>query len=419
MRQLIFLLLVLVEAAHGARVLRIDVDGVVHPVTVEIVSRALEQARPESADLLLIHLDTPGGLMEACREIVEMLIAAPIPVVTYVAPGGARAASAGFFLLLASDVAVMAPGTRAGAASPVALGRELDPVMRRKVESDAAAWLRSLAAQRGRNAALAEKAVSESKSFTAQEALESDLIDMIAQDEPELWRKLDGRAVVRFDGTKRTLVLKSPLVTVYEPTLRQKILQAISHPNLAFLLLVLGALGLYVEFSAPGLIVPGVAGAILLLLGLAALSLLPINWLGAALMVLSLVLFVLEAKFTSYGILGAGGAAAMVLGALLLVEGPPEFRISLATAIAVALPFAGITVFLTTLVIRAHANKVYTGQSGLIGETGIARTPLNPMGKVFVHGEYWDATSSVPVGEGTRVRILAIEGLHLRVEPLP
>jgi len=417
-RQLFLLLFLLLQAAYGAGVLRVDIDNVVHPITVETVSRALEQARREGASLLLIHLDTPGGLMEASREIVGKLIASPVPVVMYVAPGGARAASAGFFLLLAGDVAAMAPGTRTGAASPVVLGRELDPVMRRKLESDAGAWLRSLAAQRGRDAALAEKAVSEAKTFTAQEALESDLIDLIAKDESDLWRQLDGRPIVRFDGTKHTLDLRSPLVTIYEPTLRQKILKAISDPNLAFLLLVLGVLGLYVEFSSPGLIVPGAFGAILLLLGLAALSVLPINWLGAALMVLALTLFVLEAKFTSYGILGAGGAAAMVLGALLLVEGPPEFRIGLATAVAVALPFAGITVFLTTLVIRAHANKVDTGQNGLIGETGVACTPLNPTGKVLVHGEYWDATSSVAVAEGTRVRVSAIEGLHLRVEPL-
>jgi membrane-bound serine protease (ClpP class) len=352
-------------------------------------------------------------------EVVEKILASPVPVVTYVSPGGARAASAGFFILLAGDVAAMAPGTRTGAASPIVMGRELDPVMRKKVESDAGAWIRSLAARRGRNAALAEKAVSEAKSFTEEEALKENLIELIAKDEADLLRQLEGRTITRFDGAKRTLQLKDVVVSAYEPTLREKILKAISHPNIAFVLLVLGLLGLYVEFSSPGLILPGVAGAIMTVLGLAAMSLLPINWLGAALIVLALVLFVLEAIFASYGILGIGGAVAMVLGAMMLVEGPPEFRITLPTALGVGLPFAAIAVFLMTLVVRAHSAKVQTGESGLIGEIGITRTPLNPSGKVFVHGEYWDATSPVPLPENVRVRVTAVEGLRLRVEPLP
>jgi membrane-bound serine protease (ClpP class) len=405
------------SAARGATVLRLDIDSVVHPITVEMVSRALEQVKDQKADLLLVRLNTPGGLMDATREIVEKLIAAPVPVITYVGPSGARAASAGFFILLAGDVAAMAPGTRTGAASPVVLGRELDPVMRRKVESDAGAWVRSLAARHGRNAALAEKTVSEAKSFTEQEAFDSKLADIIAKDEQELFRQLHGRAIQRFDGSKRTLNLVSPEVRVYQPTTRQAILKAISDPNLAFILLVLGGVGLYVEFSSPGLVLPGVLGAIFALLGLAALSVLPISWLGAALILLALALFILEAKFTSYGVLGVGGAIAMVLGAMLLIEGPPEVRISLSTALAVGIPFAGIVVFLTTLVIRAHGSKVETGQSGLVGETGIARTQLAPDGKIFIHGEYWNATSSVPVPPGTPVRVLAVEGLHLRVEP--
>jgi membrane-bound serine protease (ClpP class) len=266
---------------------------------------------------------------------------------------------------------------------------------------------------------LAEKAVSEAKSFTEEEALKENLIDLIARDEEALFQQLNGKTITRFDGTKRILDLKNPVVNVYEPTLREKILKAISHPNIAFILLVLGMLGLYVEFSSPGLIAPGVLGAIMAVLGLAAMSLLPINWLGAALIVLALVLFVLEAIFTSYGILGIGGAVAMVLGAMMLVEGPPELRITLPTALGVGLPFAAIAVFLMTLVVRAHSNKVQTGESGLIGEIGITRTPLNPSGKVFVHGEYWDATSPVPLSEHAQVRVTAVQGLHLRVEPVP
>ena len=419
MWKLVWMLLLAIEAAQGAKVLRLDVDNVVHPITVEMLSRALEQAQRENTDLLLLRLNTPGGLMEATREVVEKILASPVPVVTYVGPGGARAASAGFFILLAGDVAAMAPGTRTGAASPVVMGRELDPVMRRKIESDAGAWIRSLAARRGRNAAMAEKAVSEARSFTEEEAFKDKLVDLIAKDEADLFRQLQGRAIVRFDGTKRTMDLTDPVVNAYAPTLREKILKAISHPNIAFILLVLGLLGLYIEFSSPGLILPGVLGAIMAVLGLAAMSLLPINWLGAALIVLALILFVLEAIFTSYGIFGIGGAVAMVLGAMMLVEGPPEFRITLATALGVGLPFAAISVFLMTLVVRAHSNKVETGGSGLIGEIGVTRTPLIPAGKVFVHGEYWDATSPVPLPEGVRVRVTAIEGLHLRVESLP
>jgi membrane-bound serine protease (ClpP class) len=407
------------EAAHGAKVLQLDVDNVVHPITVEMLSHAIGQAQQENAELLVVRLNTPGGLMDATMQAVEKILASPVPVATFVSPSGARAASAGFFILLAGDVAAMAPGTRTGAASPVVMGRELDPVMRKKVESDAGAWIRSLAARRGRNAALAEKAVSEAKSFTEEEALKENLIDLIAKDEADLLRQLEGRTITRFDGTKRMLRLKDAVVRAYEPTLREKVLKAISHPNIAFILLVLGLLGLYVEFSSPGLIVPGVAGAIMAVLGLAAMSLLPINWLGAALIVLALVLFVLEAIFASYGILGIGGAVAMVLGAMMLVEGPPELRITLRTALAVAVPFAAIAVFLMTLVVRAHSGKVQTGESGLIGEIGITRTALNPSGKVFVHGEYWDATSPVPLPENARVRVTAVEGLRLRVEPLP
>ncbi len=418
-RQLVPFVLTLALRATPAEVFRLDIDSVIHPVTVEIVAAAVDQTRARRSTLLLIRLDTPGGLMEATRGVVEKLIASPVPVVTWVAPSGAHAASAGFFLLLSGDVSAMAPGTHTGAASPVVLGRELDPVLRRKIESDAGAWLRSIAGRRGRNAALAEKAVSEAKSFTEQEALDSNLINLIAKDETELLSRLDGTSITRFDGTKQILALRDAKVAVYQLSLRQKILKAVSDPNIALVVLLLGALGLYVEFSMPGLIFPGVAGAMFLLLGLSAIALLPLNWLGVSLIVLALALFVLEAKFTSFGVLGAGGAAAMILGMLFLIEGPPEFRISLGTAVGIALPFAVISVFLTTLVMRARGNKVQTGVSALVGETGIARTELKPQGKVLVHGEYWDAVSSIVVSEGTRVRVLSVDGMRLIVEPLP
>lgn len=403
--------------AQAARVVGVSVDGVIHPVTLEIIAHAIDQARAEQADLLLIRLNTPGGLMEATRQIVEQLVASPVPVAAYVTPSGGRAASAGFFLLQAADIAAMAPGTNTGAASPVLLAGQMDAVMRRKVENDAAASLRSLVSKRGRNAELAEKTVLEARSFTDGEALANRLIELVARDQGDLLRILDGREIVRFDGRKQTLRLAGASVVDYRPTVRESIMSSISDPNIAFVLLILGALGLYIEFTHPGLIAPGVAGAILVLLALSALSVLPINFSGVALLVLALVLFALEAKFASHGILGGGGALAMVLGALLLVNGPPELRIRLSTALAVTLPFAAITIFLVSLVVRARAGKVITGTAGMLGEIGVARTPLAPAGKVFVRGEYWDAEATAGVAEGARVRVVAVEGLKLKVEP--
>jgi membrane-bound serine protease (ClpP class) len=399
------------------RVVAVDVDGVVHPITVEIVTRAIDQAQKEGARLVLIRLNTPGGLMEASRHTIERIVASPVPVATFVTPSGGRAASAGFFLLEAGDVAAMAPGTNTGAASPVAIGVEMDQVMRRKIESDAAASIRSLTAKRGRNSALAEKTVLEAKSFTEKEALDNKLIELIVKDDRALLDALNGREITRFDGTKVKLDLAGAEIVVYQKTVREAMVSSISDPNIAFILLILGALGLYVEFTNPGLILPGVAGGILALLGLAALSVLPINWGGVALLILAVALFILEAKFASHGILGAGGAVAMVLGALLLVEGPPEMRIHLGTAIGVTLPFALITVFLVSLVLKARANKVVTGEAGMIGERGVARTALEPEGKIFVHGELWDAVCSTKLDAGARVRVVDVDGLTLRVEP--
>ncbi|MEX2261387.1 MAG: NfeD family protein [Bryobacteraceae bacterium] len=401
-------------------VVAVDVDGVVHPVTVEIVSGAIEQAREQGAEIVLVRINTPGGLMTAMRETIEKMMASPVPVVTYVTPSGGRAASAGFFLLEAGDVAAMAPGTNTGAAHPVMLGGgEMDAVTKQKVENDAAAYLRSLVTRRGRNTELAEKAVLESKSFTEKEALDGKLIELVARDQAALLESLHGREVEHIEGTKVTLNLENARVVEYEKSLRQRILSAVSDPNIALLLLVLGALGVYIEFSSPGLILPGVAGAILALLGLAAISVLPINWMGAALLVLALALFVLEAKFASGGILGAGGALAMILGAVLLIDSPlPEMRIRLITAIALTLPFAILTVFLLTLALKARAAKVTTGSDGMIDQVGVTLTALDPLGRVFVHGEYWSAEADRTVPEGARVRVVGIDGLQLKVEPV-
>lgn len=404
-------------ASAGPRVIAVTIDGVIHPITAESVNRAVEKAAHENAAALLVRLNTPGGLLDATRHLDQTLLKSPVPVITYVTPSGGRAASAGFFILEAGDVAAMAPGTNTGAASPVLLNQEMDKVMRAKVENDSAALLRTMMVNRGRNATAAESTVREAKSFTEREALDSHLIDLVAKDETALLATLNGREITRFDGRKTRLELSGAEVVEFEQTLRERVVSAIADPNLGFILLIVGALGIYVEFSSPGLIFPGVLGAIFVLLGLSSLAVLPINWIGVMLLILSLALFIAEAKFASHGILGAGGTAAMIFGAVLLVDAPPDLRIHWLTAFAVAIPFALITTFLVTLVLKARRNKVVTGQQGMIDETGEARTAIAPRGKVFVHGEYWDAEASVPIDAGSRIRVVDMNGLVLKVEP--
>ncbi len=414
---LLFALLVAAQEP-APKVIAVSLDGVIHPITVEIIRDAVHQAQGEHAELLLIRLNTPGGLMDAMREIIEELDASPVPVVTYVEPSGARAASAGFFVLEAGDIAAMAPGTNTGAASPVLLtGGQMDQVMRNKVENDAAALLRSMTSRRGRNSELAEETVRQAKAFTDKEALDQKLIELVANNEQQLFEELNGREITRWDGRKVTLHLAGAAVTDVHETARERVMNAIADPNIGFVLLVLGGLGIYVEFSSPGLIFPGVAGAILALLGLSSLSILPINWAGVALLVLAAALFILEAKFTSHGILGVGATIAMILGAVLLINGPPEVRIHWSTAISVAVPFAAITMFLVTIVVRARRNKVLTGAEGMVGETGVTSTALEPEGQVLVRGEYWDAVAAAPLAVGVHVRVLGVTGLKLRVEP--
>ncbi|HWZ33737.1 MAG TPA: nodulation protein NfeD [Bryobacteraceae bacterium] len=409
--------LIAAAAQAGPKVIAVEVDGIIHPITVEIIGNAIDQAQRENAAAVLLRLNTPGGLLEATREITSKIVAARVPVIAYVTPSGGRAASAGFFILVAADIAAMAPGTNTGASSPVLMGEQMDPVMRNKIENDSSAWLRSIVVKRGRNAELAEETIRKAKAFTEKEALDQHLIDFIAADELHLFAMLDGREVSRFDGRKETLHVAGAEVVAYHASSRERIISTIADPNIAFILLVLGALGIYLEFSSPGLIVPGIAGGILALLGLSGLAVLPINWIGAALLILGASMFVLEAKFATHGLLGSGGTLALVLGALLLINGPPEVRIHLSTALAVTIPFALITMFLVTLVVRARANKALMSDGGLLNEIGEARTALAPAGKVFVHGEYWDAISAAPVDAGGEVRVVAVDGMKLRVEP--
>ena len=407
--------------ADAARVLQIDVDHVIHPLTVEIIAQGLAQAEKNGDSAVLIRLNTPGGLLNATQEVIQEIVSSSVLVITYVAPSGGRAASAGFMILMSGDVAAMAPATNTGAAHPVLMGgAKMDKVMKQKVENDAAAAVRAVADKRGRNSELAEQAVLESKAFTEKEALESNLIDLIANDVPSLLKALDGRTIERFDGTQQTLALAGADVYSYELSTRQRVLLPLIDPNLAFILLILGALGIYVEFSHPGLVFPGLAGGILAILGLMALSVLPINWAGAALILVGVACFVLEATIVSGGILAVGGVVAMILGAVMLVDtGIPELSISWATAVSVTLPFAFITVFLLRLAVKSFRYKVATGSESMIGEIGEARTPINAKGRVFIHSELWNAASSKPIPSGSKVRIVAVEGLTLTVESVP
>ena len=405
--------------AQTAHVIQVDLDHAIHPLSVEIVTEALDQARKENAAAVVIRLNTPGGLLSATQKIIQQIVASPVPVITYVGPSGGRAASAGFMILMAGDIAAMAPGTTTGAAHPVLLGGgKMDEVMNQKVENDAAASVRAVADKRGRNSELAQQAVIESKAFTDGEALESELIDLVANDIPTLLGLLDGKTVRRFDGTEQTLVLPGAVISPYELTRRQQVLLPLIDPQLAFVMLILGVLGVYVEFTHPGLIVPGMLGAILVILGLMSLTMLPINWAGAALLVLGLVSFVLEAMMATGGILAVGGTIAMVLGAVMLVDtGVPELSIGWGTAVAVTLPFALISVFLLRLAVTSFRLKVATGSESMIGETGMAKTEISGAGQVFVHGEWWSARADEPIAGGREVKITRVDGLTLTVEP--
>ena len=416
----LLILLAVFTLRGDVRVVETDVSGIVHPITVEIVDSAIAQAERENAAAVIIRLNTPGGLMDAMRQIVESEFRSRVPVIVWVGPAGARAASAGFFLLEASDVAAMAPGTNTGASHPVTLtGRDLDATMKQKVENDAAALMRSIATRRNRDAAAAEKTVRESVSYTDKEALDLHLIDVIAGDEHSLISELNGREITRFDGKRQRLELAGAAIDHYEPSLRERILSAIADPNIALVLLALGALGIYAELSAPGAVAPGVIGAIFILLGLTALSMFPIRWLGAALVLLAFVFFAMEAKFTTHGVLTLGGAAAMLLGALMLVDSPwPATRIHLGYALGVTVPFALITAFLLSIAVRARRNKVVTGIEGMIGLAGVAIGGLDLAGTVLVRGEYWNALATAPVSPAGRVRVMGVDGLTLKVEPI-
>ena len=420
-RSLVYLVLLALlgtSVASANSVVKIRIDDTIQPITAEYIDRAIERARQTNADAVLIELSTPGGLLDSTRTIIEKILASPVPVIVYVSPTGARAASAGFFILESADVAAMSPGTNTGAAHPVELGGgKMDDTMKTKVENDSAAFIRSFVGPRGRNVALAETAVRESKSWTDQEALQQHLIDIVAKDQSDLFHQLDGRTIKRFDGKQVKLNLTADSVDEMQMTLRQRILDFLLDPNVAFLVLAIGALALYVEFNHPGAVVPGVVGVIFILLALFALNLLPTRYAAFTLILGAFVLFALEAKFATHGVLGLGGVALLTLGGLLLVDGPiPQLRVKLLTALAVSVPLGVITVFLMTIALRARRNKVVTGIQGLIGSVGEARTDIDPEGKVFIQGELWNAHAPSRVSIGEQVVVRKVEGLELEVE---
>lgn len=409
-------------AAAQPTVVKLTLRDTIQPISAEYLDRGISHAAQIHASAVLIDISTPGGLLDSTRDIVESIERSSVPVIVFVSPTGSRAASAGFFILEAADIAAMAPGTNTGAAHPILEGTTMDPVLKLKLENDAAAFLRSYTLRRGRNMEAAEDAVRNSKSYSDSEALTLHLINLTANDDSSLLAALDGRSVPRFIGDATILHLHDAQVVPFDPTLRERILGALTNPNLAVLLLVLGGLLIYLEFNTPGTIVPGSLGALLVLLSFFALNLLPIHYTAIGLLVAAFTLMLLEAKFPSHGILALSGTATLVFALLTLVDGPiPEQRVHLSTALAAGIGFGLITSFLAVIAMRARRNKVRTGAEGLLGQTAIARTPLAPEGQVVVHGEIWSArlcNPSLALPTGAAVRILSLEALTLLVEPV-
>jgi membrane-bound serine protease (ClpP class) len=407
----------------SAEVLKIVVNDTIQPISAEYITRALDEAHRRNAQAVLIEMNTPGGLISSTREIMEKITSSPVPVIVYVTPTGGHAGSAGIFILESADVAVMAPGTAAGAAHPVTFIGPVqvkpDDDMKRKIENDAAALMRSVTSKRGRSVEAAESAVRESKSFTEQEALAGHLIDYVAATPEQIFHQMQGKSFKRFNGESASLDLTNQQLVPFGMTLKESILDTLMDPNIAFLLLVVGALALYVEFNHPGAVIPGTVGVVFILLAAFALNFLPTRFAALGLILGAFALFGAEAKFATHGVLTAGGIVLLTLGGLLLVDSPiPEMRVHLLTALAVSIPFGLITAFLMTIALKARRNKVVTGAQGLLGETGVAQTALSPQGKVFVHGELWDAVASSALPVGQLVVVLRIDGLTLQVDPL-
>lgn len=413
-----------VAPASSPRVGWIRLHDAIQPASAGFFERALHWAEDERLACLVVELDTPGGLDTSMRQMVKAILSADVAVVVYVAPSGSRAASAGLFLAYAAHVAAMAPGTNIGAAHPVSIGggfgggdQQPDTTMIAKVTNDAVAYLRSLAERGGRNSEWAEEAVRRSVSVSAEEALDLGVIDLIAEDAADLLATIDGREVQLGEGTQ-VLRTRGAALIRREADLRDRILGTIANPNIAYLLLLLGGLGLFFEFSHPGTLFPGIVGAVCLLLAIFGLQMLPVRTAGIALLVLAIILFILEIKVTSYGALSIGGVAALLFGSLMLFErGPRGVNLSLGVVFPAVAVVGGLFIFGAVMAIRAHGARARTGREGLIGEIGEALGDLTPRGRIFVHGEIWNARSATPVGRGAAVRVLAVRRMELQVVP--
>jgi len=394
----------------------IQMSGPISPPVADFLKKGISRASDERVSCIIIELDTPGGLAESMREIVMAIFASKIPVVIYVAPSGARAASAGVMITMAADIAAMAPGTNIGAAHPVgAGGKEIGGAMSEKVTNDMVANARSIAQRRGRNADWVEKAVRKSVSVTETEALKANVIDIVAKDIDDLIRQINGRKIQE----KGVLRLDNPKRIELKEDLRTKILKTISNPNIAYILMMIGLAGLYFELSHPGAVLPGVVGGISIILAFFAFQTIPVNYAGFLLIVLALVFFIMEMKITSYGLLSIAGITSLLLGSLMLFENSGTgMRLSWEVLVPTLVLISGFFVVVSGLVFKSHLSKPRTGARGLIGEIGVVREALMPEGKVFVHGELWRAISNDPIQTGARVRVIRIVNLVLEVEPV-
>jgi membrane-bound serine protease (ClpP class) len=410
----------LVQAQEKAPIYTIEVDGIINPATAKFIMESIDKATQENAQCLIIQLDTPGGLMESMRIIVKKMLASNIPIIVYVAPGGARAASAGVFITLAANIAVMAPGTHIGAAHPVTLGAEgkESKTMTEKIVNDTVSYIKTIAKMRGRNMDWAEKAVRKSVSITEEEAVKQNVVDFISPDLQALLAKIDGR-VVKFDGVTRTLLTKGVKPQSMEMSWRDRLLDIISNPTIAYILLMLGIYGVFFELSSPGAILPGVVGGIFLILAFYALQMLPVNYAGLALILFAIILFIAEIKVMSHGLLAVGGVISLFLGSIMLFSSPVEYMsISLSVIIPAVLVSAAFFIFAITKAIKARLSKPTTGMEGLVGETGIATTPLNLEGKVSIHGEFWNSISDQNIEGGEKVQVIGVKNLKLKVKKI-
>ena len=411
------LLLTVTSYAHAKQVDIVTIDGIINPVVAEFLTKTIKSSTERGAECLIIQMDTPGGLDLSMRSIIKEMMGADIPIIVYVSPSGARAASAGAIITMAADIAVMAPGTNIGAAHPVALGGgEMGDDMAAKVENDAAAYAESIAIKRNRNKEWAIKAVRESVSIGAEEALANNVIDIIASNVEDLLTQIDGREVKTATGSKVLATGNSSLQYI-EMGLREKILDTLSNPNISYILMMVGLLGLYFELSNPGAIFPGIIGGICLILAFFAFQTLPVNYAGILLIILAVILFILEIKVTSFGMLTVGGIIALTLGSLMLFDSSLPFaRVSLDVLIPVVAITSSCCILIILLAIKAHRRKPATGREGLIRAQGITKSRLDPAGKVFIHGEYWDAESSEVIPEGTRVEVLEVKDGMIKVK---